>query len=367
MKKNKKWLLVLLVLLVLAAVVYSVYSNNFKSEDSESPSMSFEEALAHTTKDVPDARITVGIIHNGDVSFHVYGQDGVELPPTVYDYEIGSLTKTFTAALVNRAVSEGKIDLNESIDTYLNLPSGNYYPTVLELLTHTSGYKGSYIEGPVVGNFLRGAHPFQGVTAEMTLERLSKIHLEDQDYPFSYSNFGFATLGLVLEEVYQQEYTTLLNDFAREFGLENTRITDGQGNLSNYWGWDPGDAYMPAGAIVSTIEDMLAYAQLQLDQVEPFAICHVAQKTIEDTSPENTSVGVHLDAIGLSWFIDEGNNITWHNGGTGYFNSYLAFDPDTQIAVVVLSNLKQQHRISATVLGVKLLISLQSSSPYDSD
>lgn len=54
--------------------------------------------------------------------------------------EIGSLTKTFTAALINKAVFEGKVNTSDTIDCYLALPAGNDYPTIEELLTHTSGY-----------------------------------------------------------------------------------------------------------------------------------------------------------------------------------------------------------------------------------
>ena len=54
------------------------------------------------------------------------------------------------------------------------------------------------------------------------------------------------------------------------------------------------------------------------------------------------------------------NNIIWHNGGTGNYNSYLGFNPETGTAVVVLSNLVPNYRVPATVLGVKLLLELDN-------
>lgn len=63
---------------------------------------------------------------------------------------IGSLTKTFTAAMISKAVQEEKIDINATIDQYLTLPEGNDYPTIEELLTHTSGYKAYYFESPMI-------------------------------------------------------------------------------------------------------------------------------------------------------------------------------------------------------------------------
>ena len=55
------------------------------------------------------------------------------------------------------------------------------------------------------------------------------------------------------------------------------------------------------------------------------------------------------------WIIDNENDFIWHNGGTGHYNSYLGFCPETGTAVVVLSNLSPNDRIPATVLGIKQL------------
>ncbi len=71
-------------------------------------------------------------------------------------------------------------------------------------------------------------------------------------------------------------------------------------------------------------------------------------------------MGIQMDEIGMSWIIDKENGIIWHNGGTGDYNSYLGFCPETGVAVVVLSNLSPNYRIPATVLGVKLLKELEN-------
>ena len=62
-----------------------------------------------------------------------------------------------------------------------------------------------------------------------------------------------------------------------------------------------------------------------------------------------------MDEIGMAWIIDNENDFIWHNGGTGHYNSYLGFCPETGTAVVVLSNLSPNDRIPATVLGIKQL------------
>lgn len=323
------------------------------------PGLTFEEALEYTTKDNPDAVITVGVIDNGQISYKVYGGNGNELPAELHTYEIGSLTKTFTAALVNRALTEGKINTESTVDCYLPLPDGNEYPTIKELLTHTSGYKSYYFERPMISNFFGGRNAFYGISKEMVLEKAGNLNMDDESRRFVYSNFGYAVLGLVLEEVYDTDYTSLVNGFAQnELGLSGTKISDKDGDLGNYWDWMDTDAYLSAGAITSNISDMLLYAQMQLERHPYFAECHNVIGPIDASTEEYKSMGIHMDGIGMSWIIDSENGIIWHNGGTGNYNSYLGFQPETGTAVVVLSNLAPGYRIPATVLGVKRLLEI---------
>jgi CubicO group peptidase (beta-lactamase class C family) len=76
---------------------------------------------------------------------------------------------------------------------------------------------------------------------------------------------------------------------------------------------------------------------------------------VNASTEANKTLGIHIDEIGMAWIIDNESNIIWHNGGTDDYNSYLGFDPESDTAVVVLSNLSPDYRIPATVLGVKAL------------
>ena len=342
--------------IALAVGGFAIYGGQ---QMSKLPELTFNEALAYTTRNNPDAVITVGIIKDGQISYKVYGKNGEELPTEPHTYEIGSLTKTFTAALINKAATEGKLNLDSTIDNYLSLPDGNEYPTIKELLTHTSGYEGYYFESPMIFNFLVGRNDFYGITKESVLNKVSKLNMDKESYGFHYSNFGYAVLGLVLEAVYDTDYPMLVNDFVQnELGLKNTKISEKDGDLGDYWDWKYDDAYLSAGAITSNITDMLAYAQMQLENNPYFAECHKSTKQINATSASYASMGIRMDEIGLSWIIDNENGIVWHNGATGDYNSYLGFNIETGTAVVVLSNLSPNYRIPATILGVKLLVEL---------
>ena len=125
-----------------------------KAQMGKIPGLTFGDALKYTTQGKPDARITVGILKDGQAFFTVYGENGQILPKVNHVYEIGSLTKTLTAAIIGKAVTEGRIRLDDTIDVYLSLPDRKSYPTIAELLTHTSGYSAYYFETPMIGKLL---------------------------------------------------------------------------------------------------------------------------------------------------------------------------------------------------------------------
>lgn len=355
----KKVLISIIILIVCVGLMILGLALFGQYQMSKIPALSFREALEYTTKDNENAVITVGVIKDGEASFTVYEENGAELPKELHTYEIGSLTKTFTAAMISKAVQEGKLELDASIDRYLVLPEGNTYPTIKELVTHTSGYKGYYFESPMISNFFKGRNDFYGITKDMILNKAGEISLPEES-KFNYSNFGYAVLGLVLEAVYEQDYTTLMNSFVQnELMLTGTQISDQSGDLGKYWDWKAEDAYISAGALTSNIEDMLTYARLQLEAYEYLADCHESIKEINASNGQYKMMGINMDEIGMAWIIDKENGIIWHNGGTEDYNSYLGFIPEKGVAVVVLSNLSPSYRIPATVLGIKVLHELE--------
>lgn len=362
--KRKKRLIVIcsLITLLITWLVGSHLIDTYRI--NQIPQMSFDDILSCVTKNNKQAVITVGIIKDGKENFVVYGENKAELPHVEHVYEIGSITKTFTANLVLRAVSDGKLNIEDQIDKYLDLPHKDYYPTIKRLITHTSGYDGYYFEMRMLSNLLQNKNVFCGISKEQLIEKIGKIDLKNQDYDFNYSNFGIAVIGAVLSEIYKEDYTTTMNSYIKnDLNLNNTHISESSGDLDNYWDWTKNDAYMPAGALTSTIGDMLRYAQMQLDGKPKYSLSpHYGLAEIHATTERSKKMNIHMDSVGATWIIDRENNIIWHNGGTGNYSCYLGFDPDKKIAVIVLTNLPSDERIPlfATVLGVKLLTKLQS-------
>lgn len=353
---TKKAVIIIVSAVVVVAVVVIALAAYENYRMSLIPQMSVEDILEYTLKDNDSGVITIGTIKDGQTSYFVYGKNGDMLENDLHIYEIGSLTKTVTASLISKAVCEGKIDIDSPIDKYIELPEKEHYPTIRELLTHTSGYKPYYLEVPMIKYHFSHKNDFYGVGDSDIIKRLGKTDIADKDHPYNYSNFGYAVLGLVLENIYATEYTTLVNEYLHnELGMPNTKISEMDGDLGNYWDWQAGDTYLSAGGITSNIEDMLKYAQLQLDENGFIANSHEVLKLFDANNRSYESMGIRLDGAAYGWVYDSEGEILWHNGGTSNYNAYLAFSVKDNTAVAVLSNLAPSEKIPATVLGRKIL------------
>ncbi len=362
-KKRKKVRAIVCVAIAIIAVGIGGFLAFTDYRMNQVPKMSFDSMLNYTTKNNENAVVTVGVIQNGEASFTVYGKNAVKLPQSEHVYEIGSLTKTFTTSLLFKAGSEGEISLDDQIDEYLDLPKRDYYPTIRRLITHTSGYKAYYFEPQMVSNFFHARNDFYGISTEQLIQKVGETKLEDRDYAFKYSNFGMAVIGAVLSEIYSNDYTTVIKSYiSNDLDLSSTKISDGSGDLGNYWDWAENDAYIPAGALTSDITDMLKYAQLQMnDTPEYLSAAHEALANVNATPAKSAKMNIHVDSVGAGWMIDAENKVVWHNGGTSSYNCYLGFDSERKIAVIILSNLSPNYRIPATVMGIKLLTDLQAN------
>lgn len=301
-------------------------------------------------------KISIAVIEDGNITYHVYGSAGKET--TIYDYEIGSISKTLVGLLCAKAVNEGKLTLTDSIAQYLDLDDTKYYPTVERLLTHTSGYKAYYFESSMIGNkFAHITNDFYGISRTQILHKVKSVALENKDYPFVYSNFGIAVVGLVLEKIYNGTFTAIMNDFMRsELNLTNTQVAKQSGNLDKYWQWQENDGYLPAGAIISNVQDMANYMKIYMtDSLDYSANTFAKLKVINANKATYERLNIRMDAVGMTWLLDDKNDVVWHNGATTAFNTYLGFTQDRKKGVVILSNLSPNDKISMTVIGAKIL------------
>lgn len=307
-------------------------------------------------------KLTIGTYAHGKETIQVFAETG-EIPNENYIYEIGSITKTFTCSLLAKYIYEGEMSLDNSISKYISgLDNNKYYPTLKRLATHTSGYPsrlpfdgGEYFK-LMLGILLSGV-PNQGkLPFNLDLNKMKKLlfeyKLQDKDYPWKYSNFGFALIGHAIGIVSNKGYWDTMNDFLlAELGLQQSYTGtytgiklqgfNNKNQLCGNWNWGK-DYTAPAGDISSTATDLITYAKINMHEEKPYlSLCHQKHADCKKTD------------MGLGWMLRKDNNkILSHDGETGAFYSYLTFDKSKKVACVVLSNYRidMRNKIGMSVL-----------------
>lgn len=362
-----KKIIVFVAVIALGVVGLKLLVFNMSPEDAHNEKTSALTMIKEYTKDKSDVKLTIGVLKAGKTNFKVFGVDSSEMDTVEYEYEIGSISKTFTASMLCKAIDDGLVNLDDSISNYLPLDSDTFYPTILSLATHTSGY-GEYpfdsselskeeLEKIDFDFYENKKNIYQGINREDMLNMIKTHILKDKSYDWEYSNFGIAVLGTVLSEVYNMSFKTLAEDYLKnDLALNQTRLGNGAGNLTNYWTWNADDTYFAAGGFVSTVTDLLKYGQMHLnDAPEYLALSHEPYKNFEKDG----------FSMGLGWIIDPETNYLWHNGGTSSYQSFLGIDKEHQSVVVVLSNYSardgSKDEDALDMIGYSLLNSLSDS------
>jgi len=294
-------------------------------------------------------KLNVGFVTKDKTVLKTFNESGeTEYKNNIY--EIGSVTKTFTAALFAKYIYEKKMQLNDSIEKYISgLDQRRYYPTLQRLATHTAGCPSNPMNVWETIKFYKeillgyGSHyqknPFQMDYGKM-LAIINKCKWKDKDCKWSYSNIGPSLLGYAVGVVSGSGYWNAMNDFIRnEFSLGNTYLgTIEEKNLRGYnsknkdcgnWIWE-NNLIAPGGALSSTAEDLLAYAKINMYEEKPYlSLCHQKHANVNKNW-----------CMGLAWMIYrmENYNIIKHIGGTGCFRTFLGFSKEKNVSVVVLSN-----------------------------
>ena len=163
---------------------------------------------------------------------------------------------------------------------------------------------------------------------------------------FEYSNLGGGLLGFALANQAETTYENLIiGRITQPLGMLSTKITLtakdqvrlasphlAGGGKAAYWTFD---SMAGAGALRSSAKDMLTFVQANL---LPEATPLVAALTTTHKPQHATSAP--KTRVGLGWMITESptGTLIWHNGGTGGFSSFIGFDPDRKLGVVVLAN-----------------------------
>lgn len=316
-----------------------------------------DEAVAAFQKRSHVPGLTLAVAKDGQVVKRAaYGLANVELnaPATAATiYEIGSITKSFTATVVMDLVEEGKIVLDEPIPTYLpDLPEAWKGVTVRHLLTHTSGIP-SYTEA---GDFLQLAR-----TEHKPEEIVAMVSAQSLDFSpgerWAYCNTGYYLLGLIVEKVAGAPFARVLSERVLEpLDLKHTRPnvpsavipnrSAGYGRmfgvLLNRDSLAPSSA-AAAGFLLSDVDDLLKWADAQQqDRI----LTSESRRLM--TTPVTLNDG-STNPYGFGWVNRKrlGHRRIDHGGGTAGFSSLLTSYPDDGLSIAILANLSGDPNLAA--------------------
>jgi CubicO group peptidase (beta-lactamase class C family) len=264
-------------------------------------------------------------------------------------FEIGSITKTFTALLLQDMIERGEMKLDDPVAKYLagpvRMPARNGKKiTLLHLATHTSAL-------PRMPDNLDPKRA-DNLPADYTVEKLyaflSGCKLtRDPGTKFEYSNLGLGLLGHVIALKAGTDYESLVVDrICRPLKMDSTRITltpelkqrfaQGHNQMGYAVSGLDFNVLMGAGALRSTANDMLKYVSANLG-LTPSSLTPLMDKT----HAVNFQSAFRRVGIGLAWLVQfdpQGRKIVSHGGGTDGFGTFAGFDKTRRRAAVVLSN-----------------------------
>ena len=294
--------------------------------------------------------VTFGIYVKGERYSGGSGVTSIDNPLPVTDetiFQIGSISKTFTATMMMRLVEQGKLDLDERVRSYLPQfrvrdEDVSQRVAVRHLLTHVAGWTGDVFTD--TGNNDEAMRQYVEGMAEF--EQLAPL-----DFTFSYNNAAFAVAGRIIEALTGMTYEEAARQHIFEpLGMEGStffphevvlkrfavghQVTDeGTKALSP---WAIPRAMNAGGGIACHIQDLLRYGAYHLGEGAPL----LQPQSLRQMHTPQVSISDYVGAVGLSWIVNDidGIRLLWHNGGTNGQNSILTLAPEYGLALGMMTN-----------------------------
>lgn len=294
--------------------------------------------------------LAVAVVQEGKINRFFYGEtakDNGTLPDANTIYEIGSITKTFTATLLADLVERGVIGLEDAIAAFL--PDSVAQNPALQKVTfktlanHTSGL-------PRLPKNLESTpgydanDPYAHYDRQALFSELKNVELiHEPETAYEYSNLGYGLLGELIAIISDKPYLQCVHDvITMPLHMNNTwaqvdpddesaaKVYD-NGTEVSLWNFD---AMAGTGVLKSTIDDMLRYAITQVARPE-----NDLQNAMATTRLFTYFIPPNTD-IGLAWHMNIIEDVTcyFHTGGTAGSSSFIGLIPDNRSAVIVLSN-----------------------------
>jgi CubicO group peptidase (beta-lactamase class C family) len=271
-------------------------------------------------------------------------------------FQIGSISKVYTAMLVMQLVDAGELSLDTMVKTILpefNI-SGSEAITIRQLLSHTSGLTSDFTLDTGRGDDCLARY----------IEACNDLKLDSSPGTIvSYSSVGYNVLGRIVEVVTGQSWDEALrNRLLTPLKLTHTvtlpeevlRFRSAMGHsgedgqkpeLMPFWNLLPRSSGPSGGALCATAADLVRVAQMHLEEGVTSDGTRVlssesvlAMQRLERQSPDKWTSG--NEGWGLGWMIYDwdGIRVFGHDGATIGQNAYLRVIPDTSVAIALVTN-----------------------------
>jgi CubicO group peptidase (beta-lactamase class C family) len=310
--------------------------------------------------------LSIGIIKDGKTTLYQYGETirgYKKLPNEDNFFEIGSVTKTFTATLLAYYLNAGKVKLTDPITKFLP-DSVAANPalkgiTLVQLSNHTSGLP--RLPDNLIEHATDALNPYKDYTASLMYSYLKSCKLGSKPgEQYLYSNLGVGLLGSILETISGSRFNQMVHDIITQpLNMQSTSqyLTpllmprfmaeyNAGGQATPAWDFD---VLAPCGALRSTLSDLLIYTKANM---------HPANDELSKAMILAHKITFNKDVkIGLAWYTITVNGVDYifHNGGTNGSSSFLAFNADKNIGIVILSNAAE----STDAVGMGILKEIQ--------
>lgn len=281
-----------------------------------------------------------GIVKENDTIKYIDNKDKV--------FEIGSVSKIFTATLLADAVLGKKVKLDDKINPCYHFQfKDNIQLDFKSLANHTSGLE--RLPSNLDLSKVDANNPYNEYDKDKLnsyLKNELKLSPNTPGKEYHYSNLGAGLLGYTLGIVQKSDYESLLKDKVfKKYKMTNsftdrnqikTELVKGlndKGNEVSNWDFD---VLLGAGGILSTVHDLSKFAIAQFD---------ARNKDLTLTRIPTFTVNEEMK-IGLGWHIlktGPDREVFWHNGGTGGYSSSIAIDIQYKNGIVILSNVSAFH------------------------
>jgi CubicO group peptidase (beta-lactamase class C family) len=271
-------------------------------------------------------------------------------------FQLGSISKVYTATLVMQLVDAGRLALDASIkDVLPEFPvSGSEKSTIRQLLSHTSGLTSDFVVDTGRGDDCLARY----------IEISKELRLDSPPGAItSYSSFAYNVLGRIIEVLMGQMWDNALREqLLTSLGLEHAvtlpeevlRFRAAMGHLGEE-SQDPDPApswnllprsYGPSGsALCATAADLVYFAQMHLDDGRAQDGTHIltaeavaAMRHFESEAPDKWTSG--NVGWGLGWMLYDwdGISVFGHDGATIGQKAYLRVVPEAGMAIALLTN-----------------------------